>query len=161
MLRQSKFTQHAIAAVSRLAEVYGDAGTWLSAADIAETRNLRKPAAAKVLSVLAQGKLVDGSTGPGGGYRISRPPSAISLWDVVRLFEPERPMACPYGPGWCGHKAPCPLHDSFSTLRSKVEEYLRKTTFAVFVRNPSVGRRRAATARAVSQQKRLRKRAAR
>ena len=136
MLRQSKFTQHAIAAVSRLAEVYQDEAEWLSAADIAESRRLRKPAAAKVLSVLAQENLVVGSPGPGGGYRLSRHPGQVTLWDVVSLFERDANMACPYGPGWCGNQAPCPMHDSLAALQSAVESYLRATTFEVFAHRP-------------------------
>lgn len=134
MLRQSKFTQQAVAAVSRLAEVHHDQTKWLSAADIAGSRSLRKPAAAKVLSVLAQEELVIGSPGPGGGYRLSRSPSEISLWDVVNLFERESTVACPYGPGWCGNQAPCPLHDSLVSLQEAVESNLRATTFEVFAR---------------------------
>ena len=132
MLRQSKFTQQAVAAVSRLAEVHKDGDAWLSAADIAESRNLRKPASAKVLSVLAQEGLVVGFPGPGGGYRLSRPPAQISLWDVVQLFDREPTMSCPYGPGWCGNGDPCPLHDSLVELHSTVEAYLRAKTFDVF-----------------------------
>lgn len=136
MLRQSKFTQHAIAAVSRLAEVFQDEATWLSAADIAGSRALRKPTAAKVLSVLAQAGLVVGSPGPGGGYRLARHPSQVTLWDVVYLFERDSGMACPYGPGWCGNHAPCPMHDSLTALRNAVESYMKATTFEVFAHQP-------------------------
>lgn len=139
MIRQSKSSQHAIAAVSRLAEVYSDPDAWLSAADIATSRNLRKPVAAKVLSILAQGHLVIGSPGPGGGYRLARPPQEISLWDVVYLFDREADTACPYGPGWCGNQKPCPMHDSLTAMRNAIESYLRAMRFDVFVHRSKPG----------------------
>lgn len=133
MIFQAKATQHAIAVVSRLAEVYRESEVRLSAADIAESRNLHKPVAAKVLSMLAQNDLVVGSPGPGGGYRLSRPPERLSLWDVVRLFEGDTEMGCPYGPNWCGVGSPCPLHDSLTAMRGVVESYLKAIRFDVFV----------------------------
>lgn len=149
MLPQSKTTQQAIGAISRLAEVYPQADVWLSASDIAEARSLRKSATAKVLSVLAREHLVTGSPGPGGGYRLSKRPGDITLWDVVRLFDRDAPMACPYGPNWCGNQEPCPMHDSLAALQKAVESYLRATTFDAFAhhRRPEQAPRRGQTAR--------------
>jgi Rrf2 family transcriptional regulator, iron-sulfur cluster assembly transcription factor len=134
MIHQSKATQHAVAAVSRLAEVHHDPAAWLSAADIAASRNLRPPVAAKVLSTLAQNGIVVGSPGPGGGYRLARPPQEVSLWDVVHLFEGDTEIGCPYGPGWCGGDNPCPLHDSLMAMQSAVQSYLKATRFDAFAR---------------------------
>jgi Rrf2 family protein len=133
MINQSKATQHAIAAVSRLAEAFHDWDVRLSAADIAKSRNLKKPVAAKILSILAQNGIVNGSPGPGGGYCLNRPPQEISLWDVVHLFEGDTPVACPYGPGWCGTHSPCPMHDSLAAMQSSIRAYLQATRFDVFV----------------------------
>ena len=60
-------TQNAIAAAGRLAEVYDDGVTRLSAADIAESRGLQKPFVSKLLSAMAVAGLVNGTRGPGGG----------------------------------------------------------------------------------------------
>ena len=139
MMHQSKAAQHAIAAVSRLAEEYKNSTAWLSAADIAESRNLRKPVAAKTLSILAQNGLVVGSPGPGGGYRLAKPPEQVSLWDVLYLFEGDAEMACPYGPGWCAEGRPCPLHDSLAAIQNAVESYLKATRFDVFAHHSRPG----------------------
>ena len=48
-----KATENAIAAMTRLAEVYDGGETRLSASDIATTRGLQRPFVAKLLSVLA------------------------------------------------------------------------------------------------------------
>jgi Rrf2 family iron-sulfur cluster assembly transcriptional regulator len=128
-----KTTQNAIAAMSRLAELYGDGAARLaSSKEIAESRNLPVPLVGKILTGLSRGGLVIGSPGPGGGYQLAKPPSKISLKDVVVLFEREVGEPCPYGPGWCGNEEPCPLHDSFATLKKNFDDYLVKTTFAAF-----------------------------
>jgi Rrf2 family iron-sulfur cluster assembly transcriptional regulator len=134
-----KTTQNAISAMSRLAELYADSAYLASSREIAESRNLPVPLVAKILTVLSRGALVTGSPGPGGGYRLSKSPSAISLKDVIILFEREGETACPFGPGWCGTKQPCPLHDSITAIDQIFQDYLKNTTFAAFEnREPSV-----------------------
>lgn len=127
-----KTTQNAIAAMSRLAELYADTSRCVSSRELAESRNLPVPLVAKILTVLSRNGLVTGSPGPGGGYRLARPPAKIRLKDVAELFERETDGLCAYGPGWCGHGTPCPLHDSVSEMKDVFEKFLNKTTFAVF-----------------------------
>lgn len=127
-----KTTQNAISAMSRLAELYSDSQAYASSHDIAKCRNLSQPLVAKILTELSRFGLITGSPGPGGGYRLACPPKEISLKDIVDLFEREMSDTCPYGPGWCGHHAPCPLHDSLQKMRESFHQYLKKTTLAVF-----------------------------
>ncbi len=126
-----KTTQNAIAALSRLAELY-TAGTVASSKQIAESRNLPIPLVGKILTELSRGGLIVGSPGPGGGYRLAKPPAEISLMDVAELFERATEGLCPYGPGWCGNNAPCPLHNSIAAMNQVIEDFLRNTTFATF-----------------------------
>ncbi|MCC7337395.1 MAG: Rrf2 family transcriptional regulator [Pirellulaceae bacterium] len=143
-----KTTQNAIAAMSRLAELHADASRSASSRELAESRNLPVPLVAKILTVLSRNGLVTGSPGPGGGYRLAKPPAKIRLKDVAVLFERETEGLCAYGPGWCGHGTPCPLHDSVSQMKEVFEEFLNKTTFAVFENSdPKPAKRRASTKR--------------
>jgi len=127
-----KTTQNAVAAVSRLAELYHDPNQRASSRDIAESRNLPAPIVAKILTELSRGGIIEGSPGPGGGYRLARPPAEVSLQDVANLFERDTNTACPYGPGWCGVEEPCPLHQSMVAMRHKIDEFLEGTSFAMF-----------------------------
>lgn len=127
-----KTTQNAIAIMSRLAELYPDASRSISSRELAESRNLSVPLVAKILTVLSRSGLVTGSPGPGGGYRLAKPPAKIRLKDVAVLFERETEGLCAYGPGWCGHGTPCPLHDSVAEMKESFEQFLNKTTFDVF-----------------------------
>jgi Rrf2 family iron-sulfur cluster assembly transcriptional regulator len=139
MLHQ-KTTQNAIAAMSRLSELYPD-GQKASSSDIAKARNLAQPLVAKVLTTLARAGLITGSPGPGGGYQFAREPREVSLLDVVSLFEREQDTACPFGPGWCGSEEPCPLHQSLLAMKQIETDYLTNTTFDVFGAYPNSKRR--------------------
>jgi Rrf2 family protein len=133
MIRYGKTTQNAIAAMSRLAELYDDGEGRVSSADIAKTRRLPQTLVAKVLTILSQAGLVTGSPGPGGGYTLALPPNQISLYDVAMLFErPADQLTCPFGPGWCGTNAPCPLHHKLVAVDDQMTEFLKATTFDVF-----------------------------
>ncbi|MCB9845815.1 MAG: Rrf2 family transcriptional regulator [Phycisphaeraceae bacterium] len=128
-----KATENAIAAMSRLAEVYDGGVTRLSASDIAEDRRLQKPFVSKLLSMLSQAGLVTGTRGPGGGFTLARPPKEITLHDVYRLFERENESdVCPFGGGYCGVGQPCVLHDKLVQVRSTINDILTKTTFEDF-----------------------------
>lgn len=134
MFKYGKTAQNAIAAMSYLAEVFDGGETKLSSLDIAERRRLPKPLVAKILVVLSQAGFVDGTRGPGGGYWLSKDPSTISLSDIVVQFEKTGDsLQCPFGPGWCGHGAPCPLHDQLVELDTQMSDFLETTTLDVFV----------------------------
>ncbi len=148
MIRYGKTTQYAIAAMSRLAEVYDEGKTRLSSGDIARDRNLPRPIVAKLLTILSQNGLVAGSPGPGGGYALARAPSQITLFQIAVLFErPEEKRTCPFGPGWCGNGQPCPLHYGLAAIDEQMVNFLTATTLDVFRRTDSkaadqAGRRR-------------------
>jgi Rrf2 family protein len=133
MFKYGKMAQNAISAMSYLAEVYDGGETKLSSGDIATRRNLPQTLVAKLLVVLSQAKLVDGSRGPGGGYWLAQAPAEITLNDIVMQFEKaEDPLQCPFGPNWCGNGAPCPLHDQLHDLDRKMFDFLQSTTLEVF-----------------------------
>lgn len=98
-------------------------------------RGISVPLAAKLLTMLAQEGLVEGAPGPGGGYKLSKIPSKITLLEIVRVFEKtDRNVQCPFGSGWCGKGNPCPLHDRIMELNDAMDHFLSRTTLAVFVK---------------------------
>lgn len=135
MTPYGKTAQTAIAAVSRLAEVYdSEKRVKLNSADIAEKRRLPQPIVAKVLTILSQAGIVNGSPGPGGGYWLARPPAEVTLHDVVSLFERlEENVSCPFGPEYCGTGPHCPLHFDLLKVREQMIAFLKTSTFARFV----------------------------
>ncbi|MHC4909480.1 MAG: RrF2 family transcriptional regulator [Planctomycetota bacterium] len=120
-----KQTETAIAAMSRLAEVYDGGKTRLSATDVAEQRGMQRPFVGKILTILSQADLVSGSPGPGGGYTLARPPAQITVRDVYRLFErEENSVTCPFGGGICGVGGGCPMHDRLVGMKDALDDIL-------------------------------------
>ena len=132
-----KMSQHAVSAVSYLAEVHLGAGK-CSSAQIAEGRSLPKPVVAKILTTLSAAGLVNGTPGPNGGYALARHPAEISLYDVVQHFQsPKDSIPCPLGPDWCGSGPQCPVHDQMAALREASEKLLLESNFGGFVKAPA------------------------
>jgi len=128
-----KQTKAAIAAMSRLAEVYDEGRTPLSASEIADARGLSQPNVAKVLSTLSKAGLVIGSPGPGGGFVLGRHPKEITIFDVFVLFERQDDSRnCPFGGGICGSGPNCPIHDDLVAVHLATEQLLHEVTFERF-----------------------------
>jgi Rrf2 family protein len=134
MTPYGKTAQHAIAAVSLLAQVYHQ-NKKLSSIDIAKERGLPKPVVAKVLTVLSQAGIVTGAPGPGGGYCLAKPPDKITLAHVAECFDRQQEaVCCPFGPTYCGSGNPCPLHHQLTVIRDRLVQFLKTNTLATFAK---------------------------
>lgn len=130
-----KQTETAIAALSRLAEVYDGGKTRLSAGELARDRELQGPFVAKLMTTLSQAGLVEGMPGPGGGYSLARHPSQIRLYDIYSIFEREdNGTQCPFGGGICGIGQPCAIHEKLVQVQKSLNDLLRNTTLEEFRR---------------------------
>jgi Rrf2 family protein len=138
MIRCGRTAQSAISAMSLLAERFDGGRTKLNSEDVARVRHLPRPLVAKLLSTLSTAGLVNGTRGPGGGYWLARDPTGITLADIAARFERENEgVLCPFGPDWCGVGEHCPLHDTLVLFNEQWDAFLRQTTLAVFVIQPS------------------------
>jgi len=79
-------TQYACVAVVELALHY-DTGQPVQIRKIAETHSIPPRFLVQILLQLKAAGLVASTRGASGGYRLTRPPSEISLYDVVALIE--------------------------------------------------------------------------
>jgi len=84
MLRVTKLTDYATLALAALAAT---PDRRCSAAELAEQARLEPTTVAKVLKPLAHAGLVEGLRGPGGGYRLARPATEITLFAIVEAIE--------------------------------------------------------------------------
>lgn len=135
MFRYGKLARQAVSAMSYLAENYAPDSSSISSAEVGRVRKIPTALAAKLLTEAASAGLAKGVTGPGGGYKLARPPEEIRLADIVGIFEREMDeYPCPFGPGWCGSGNPCPLHNDFLKLEEDGRKFLEGTTLAVFVK---------------------------
>jgi Rrf2 family protein len=103
--------------------------------------DLPKPYLAKQLQALANAGIVDGSKGRGGGYRLARIPTQISLLDIVLAIEGvERAFRCseirqcgPAAKPSGFYKAPCTIASAMWKAEALWREELAKTTIAQIV----------------------------
>ena len=139
MLRYGKLARQAVSVISYLAERYQTDAPAISSSEIGRVRKIPAALAAKLLSQASAAGLVLGTTGPGGGYRLAKPPGQIRLVDIVSLFgRSQEESLCPYSLDWCGNGDPCPLHEGFVKLRENARVFLEETTLAVFLKSPQV-----------------------
>jgi len=125
--------------MSYLAERYAPDAPAVSSAEVGRERHISVALAAKLLSQMATAGLTRGTTGPGGGYRLARPPAQICLAEIVSWFERSMDeFPCPIGQGACGTGAPCPLHQDFVRLEENSRVFLEETTLEVFVKQALV-----------------------
>jgi Rrf2 family cysteine metabolism transcriptional repressor len=83
----NKSTRYALYAAAEMA-LAGDAPTTVSA--VAERYGIPEGALAKAFQQLVRAGLAAGTRGIGGGYRLTRPASRITVLDVIRVFERRR-----------------------------------------------------------------------
>lgn len=85
-MRLSSLADYAVVMMSATARHCGGAGR-LNATAIAEETGLPLPTVQKLVSRLSAAGLVESARGSGGGFRLSRPPAAISLAEIVEAIE--------------------------------------------------------------------------
>ncbi|KAB2638921.1 MAG: Rrf2 family transcriptional regulator [Verrucomicrobia bacterium] len=135
MLRYGKLARQAVAVLGYIAERYAVDAAAISSSEIGQARKIPTALAAKLLSQASTAGLVLGRTGPGGGYRLAKPPGQIRLVDIVSLFgHSQEENQCPYCVDWCGKGTPYPLHDGFMKLLKNARTFLEDTTLAVFAK---------------------------
>jgi Rrf2 family protein len=85
-------TQYACLAMLQLAQDY-PGGEPVQVRRIAERHGIPTAFLVQILHELKRAGLATSTRGAAGGYRLSRPPSELTLADVVELFEPTDPSA--------------------------------------------------------------------
>ncbi|SRR5579875_221625 len=87
--------------------------------------------ASQVLADLVRAGLATSRAGRGGGYRLSRAPSEITVLEVVEAAEgPLRADRCALGEGPCHWEAVCPLHETWSAATMALRDLLSSTSLA-------------------------------
>ncbi len=123
----SRPCEYAIRTMAYLARVSPDKRVQVQ--EIAASEGIPAPFLAKVLQQLARSHLVNSFKGPGGGFSLNRPPSAINLYEIFRVVDGVEDLdRCAVGLAECNDFAPCPLHDTWKSVRVHLLQYLKKTT---------------------------------
>ncbi|MCR5090988.1 MAG: Rrf2 family transcriptional regulator [Oscillospiraceae bacterium] len=83
-----------------------------------------------IVNILVKSGFIEGVRGKGGGYRLSRLPEQISVYDVLLTTEGSMaPVAClQEGAKECGRISLCPTLPIWNGLNDLVTDYLKRYT---------------------------------
>ncbi len=126
----SKTTEYALRAVVALA---GADGHPMLSPHIAETTQVPQAYLSKVLQTLVRAGLVSSQRGQGGGFVLAKPPSDITVLDVVDVVDPiPRIESCPLS--IASHSTNlCPLHRRLDEAIASIRASFGSTSLADLV----------------------------
>jgi Rrf2 family protein len=125
----SQTSEYALRAATVLAQ-HQDSGP-VHVAVLADALDVPQNYLSKTLSQLAHVGVLDSVRGKHGGFRLARPGSEVTLFQIVEPFERFEPVRrCLLGQSECNAKAACPAHAAWSALGDQVVRFLRHTTLA-------------------------------
>lgn len=123
----SQTVEYALRAVVCLAK---EATTSMTTERIAEIAHIPPSYLSKVLQSLRKGGVVRSQRGLGGGFTLTRPPSQITILEIVSIVDPiQRIDRCPLGFPSHGTNL-CPLHRRLDNALEMVERAFRESTIA-------------------------------
>lgn len=102
-------------------------------ASVSERQKISLSYLEQLFGKLRRYKLVDSVRGPGGGYCIARPLNLVTVADIIRAVDEQLDATQCGGRENCHDEHRCMTHDLWSTLNSKMYEYLSSVTLAELV----------------------------
>src|SRR4051794_26332489 len=128
-MRLTMFTDFGLRALMRLAGARDGA---FSTAEIAGEFGISRNHLTKVVRDLAEGGFVTTQRGVGGGFRLARPPHAITLGEIVRTLEQRHALVECFRSdgGLCVLTARCRLKTRLAAAREAFMRELDATTLA-------------------------------
>ena len=126
-----KLTTRGRFAVTSMIDIalYGKNGP-VRLADIARREQISVAYLEQIFGKLRKADLVTANRGPGGGYRLSREPEAISAGEIVRAVEESLDATNCYGTGQCRGGAECLAHGLWSDMNRLMTDFLDKQSLA-------------------------------
>ncbi len=129
---------YGLLAMVELAKRYGEPPVSLS--EIAQSGELPLAYLEQLFGTLRQAKLVEGTRGVRGGYRLTRAPGEISVGEVVRVLEgPIGPVDCAIegeSADCCSRSTACATKEMWQRVRESILEVLDNTSLADFQASP-------------------------
>jgi Rrf2 family transcriptional regulator, cysteine metabolism repressor len=132
MLQVSQRTHYGLRAMTELAKAY-DRGP-RSLAWIADVQHQPAGYLEQLAIPLRRAGLIDATRGAHGGYRLTRPPSQVSVGDIARALEgavtPVECLADDYPAGSCVLELGCLSRPLWQRLKDSIDQVLDSTTLA-------------------------------
>ncbi len=123
----SKTGVHATLALVYLASI--DKNSYAGTNQIAENINAPKNYLGKLLNKLAAKGILESVKGYNGGFRLAKPASKISIYNIVEPIDSLKKLnGCFLGQGSCSCKKSCAVHNKWDKIRSDYLNFLKTTT---------------------------------
>lgn len=105
---------------------------YIAMKEAAERQEISLKYLEKIMPSLVANGFVEGQTGKGGGYRLTRDPSEYSVGEILRVTEGDMaPATClSEGAEPCARDGNCRTKVLWDGLRKTVEDYLNGVTLA-------------------------------
>ena len=131
--------RYALRVMVDLAEHGGDG--YVSMRDVARRQEISDKYAGQIMTLLSRAGLVDGVTGKGGGYRLTRRPEEYPLGEILRLTEGSlAPVAClEETAGTCTRSGQCRTLALWQGLDKVIHDYLESVTIADLIEQCPAG----------------------
>ena len=107
-------------------------------AEIAERQGISLSYLEQIFSRLRRNELVSSTRGPGGGYRLSRAGTDISIADVIRAVDEMVDATRCGGMQNCQGEQRCLTHDLWHDLSDQIQDFLTGIDLAQLVERRSV-----------------------
>lgn len=127
--READYGMRVVLALSR--NWMAEAGRNMSVSEIAGGMGIPYRFLRKMVRRMVVGGLVESRRGKKGGLRLARPPSRISVMDVVAAMAPESIdlSACARNPMVCTRSRGCAISNALGAVQREVAGRLRAATF--------------------------------
>lgn len=126
----SKRGDYVMRSAIALARAY-ESGTPRKIREVVAETEMPRTFASQILADLVRAGLALSRAGRDGGYRLSRPPSDITVLEVVEAAEGSlRAERCALGEGPCRWEAVCPLHETWTQATTRLAQLLTETSLA-------------------------------
>ena len=104
-------------------------GTILQAGQLAEGADLPRVFLAKILHRLGRHGILRSHRGKERGYSLARAPKSITARETIEAIDGAEVFSrCIFWSNACSDRAPCPLHDMWTSIRPKLGALLERTT---------------------------------
>ena len=124
--------RYAVTAMLDLA-INADDNRRVTLADISELQGISLSYLEQLFAHLRRAKLVQGTRGPGGGYRLGRTASEISVAEILTAVDEKVDMTGCEGNATCNNGNPCLTHELWNTLSHDIYTFLDGITLGDLV----------------------------
>lgn len=140
-MRLSSLADYAVVMMSAAARHCGGVAR-LNATLLAEETGVPLPTVQKLVSRLSAAGLIESARGTGGGFRLSRPPSAINLAEIIEAIEgPIALTSCTeHAARDCKAEDTCQVKPHWNVVNGAVRGALAGVSLATLAALPGEGR---------------------